>query len=49
MLLARKEVTPNKPDDLGRTPLIYATRRGHKRVMALLQEEKIKHKKRRRA
>ena len=37
VLLGRKEVTPDKPDWHGQTPLMRAVRNGHKKVIALLQ------------
>jgi len=36
MLLTREEVTPDKPDNDGRTPLLYAARNGCTGVVKLL-------------
>lgn len=37
MLLAHEEVDPSNPDGLGQTPLWYAAKNGHERVVAVLQ------------
>ena len=36
MLLGREEVNPDKPDNLGRTPLSYAARSGYEEVVLVL-------------
>jgi len=37
LLLRREDVNPNRPDENGRTPLVYAAVNGHKEVVKLLQ------------
>ena len=39
MLLARKEITPNKRDDQGQTPLMTVHGKGHKRVIEFLETQ----------
>ena len=36
ILLGREEVTPDKPDNRGRTPLWYASEGGHEGVVKIL-------------
>ena len=40
ILLGREEVNPDKPDMRGLTPLSHAARRGHERMVALLESRK---------
>lgn len=37
ILLGQEEVNPNKPDNDGQTPLMFAAKYDHERVVALLQ------------
>jgi len=36
MLPKREEVSPDKPDNLGQTPLLHAARSGYEEVVKLL-------------